>query len=116
MPPSVYVARAESALADTKKQLATARAKATELKKAAIAPATAAYTAGGVAGGGALAGALQVGAPTVAGLDTRLLGGLLLVTIAGLSRGPSASLVCNVGSGLLAGYAQDLTAQALDPQ
>jgi hypothetical protein len=112
MPPSVYASIHD----ETKKQLTAARSKVRELKKASVAPAAAVYTAGGVTGGGALAGVLQVTAPTLAGADSRLLGGLLLVVIAAASRGPSASLVCNVGSGLLAGYAQDLTAQALDPQ
>jgi hypothetical protein len=116
MPPIAYKERAQTALARTTKQLSAARSKVRAIKKAAEAPSAVAFTVGGVSGGAALAGVLVVEAPTVAGLDSRLIAGLLLVSLAAVSRGPSASLVANVGAGLLAGYVQDLTVQSLDPQ
>jgi hypothetical protein len=102
------------ALDRARKQLANARKKARAAKKAAEAPAAAAYTAAGVATGGALGGVLQSELPDIIGIDSRIAAGLILVSIAAASRGPSASLVSNLGSGLLAGWAQDQAFGALN--
>jgi len=110
----VHVGKAKLAAAQA--QLATARKTAAALRRNAGGKGGGLVTTLEVVGGGAAAGAAKVYAPEVMGIDTRLLVGAAGVAAA-LFAPISPKLAGHAmafGSGILAGYTQDVVEDMLD--
>jgi len=106
--------KANKALSSAQAQIKRYRTKAASIRKQAAAPASSIMSAASITAGGAAGGAVQVYMPQVMGIDSRWIAGAALVAAAAFQGtakwAPSA---CLFGSGILAGAAQDFTAELL---
>jgi hypothetical protein len=106
----------KKALADTREQLARARAATANLRKNMGGKGGGMLTTLEVVGGGGAAGAAKVYMPEVMGIDTRLIAGAVGV-LGGLFAPISPKIsghIMAVSSGILAGYTQDVVEDLLD--
>ena len=105
-----------AALTKAKEALAKANTRVRALGKNTAGKGGSVVTVLEVVGGGASAGAIKVYYPEVMGIDTRIIAGGAMLA-AGLLAPISPKIaghIMAVGSGIAAGYAQDMTEDILD--
>ena len=112
--PSPALKKAQAQVQGLRSRIRNIRSNGTGVAAVQANTKVAAQTAAFVAGGGVAAGAVQAYYPNVAGMDTRLVGGLALIATGAmfLKGDVGAAAVC-VGAGMLAGQLQDFTAETL---